>query len=234
MYTYERRVTYSEVSGDHHADIAQIADYLQDTSTFSGEEVGFTLKEMEEMHRAWILASWQIEVQRPPVFGEKIRISTWPYRFDALMGYRNFAIDDAEGNRIVVANSQWIFLDVDTMHPLRITEEVASRYPYEPKAEMDYRPRKIHFKEEKTEAEAFVVPREFIDTNLHMNNAKYLTAALRYVPEGFNIRRVRVEYKNQAKLGDVLTPYIYADEEMVKIELMNAAGDISAIIEFQQ
>ena len=116
MYTHDRRVTYSEISMKGFADIAQIAEYFQDCSVFQSEVLGMGLTYMNEHHLAWLLASWQIDVDTYPEMGCKVSVSTWPYKFDAAFGYRNFMLQDENGRRLAVANSQWILVDMESGH----------------------------------------------------------------------------------------------------------------------
>ena len=39
---------------------------------------------LAEKHRAWLLSSWQIVVDRYPKLGERIVVSTWPYDFKGI------------------------------------------------------------------------------------------------------------------------------------------------------
>lgn len=234
MYTHDRRVTYSEISMHGFADIAQVAEYFQDCSVFQSEVLGMGMDYLAQHHLAWLLASWQIDVEAYPEMGSKISVSTWPYKFDAAFGYRNFMLQDETGKRLAVANSQWILVDTESGHIVRITPEIASHYPMEDKADMTYTPRKIAFKEEKTEQEPFSVPKAFIDTNQHMNNAQYIRTALEYVPEAFHIRQVRVEYKKAAVLHEQLYPFTYMDDQTVKVLLGDEEGHSYAVVEFKK
>ena len=234
MYTHDRRVTYSEISMHGFADIAQVAEYFQDCSVFQSEVLGMGMDYLAQHHLAWLLASWQIDVEAYPEMGSKISVSTWPYKFDAAFGYRNFMLQDETGKRLAVANSQWILVDTESGHIVRITPEIASHYPMEDKADMTYTPRKIAFKEEKTEQESFSVPKAFIDTNQHMNNAQYIRTALEYVPEAFHIRQVLVEYKKAAVLHEQLYPFTYMDDQTVKVLLGDEEGHSYAVVEFKK
>lgn len=106
--------------------------------------------------------------------------------------------------------------------------------PMEEKADMSYAPRKIAFREEKERLEPISVPKAFIDTNQHMNNAQYIRTALEFVPEDFHIRQVRVEYKKAAVLHDQLYPFIYKDDQIIKILLGDAEGQAYAVVEFKR
>ena len=81
---------------------------------------------MQAHQTAWVLNSWQADVVRYPVFGETIRILTWPYDFHGFFGFRNFRIEDADGTGIVFANSVWVFMDLQKNKPARIVPEVAA------------------------------------------------------------------------------------------------------------
>ena len=102
MYSLKHKVTYSEISADKHISIAQAVRYFQDTSTFQSEAVGDTIEELEKKQCAWLLSAWQLEVDRYPVFGEELTISTWPYDSKGILAYRNFEMKDADGNSISV------------------------------------------------------------------------------------------------------------------------------------
>lgn len=234
MYTHQRRVTYSEISMQGFADIAQIAEYFQDCSVFQSEVLGMGMDYLAEHHLAWLLASWQIDVKTYPEMGSEVSVSTWPYKFDAAFGYRNFMLQDETGNRLAVANSQWILVDTESGHVVRITPEIAAHYPMEEKADMTYAPRKIAFREEKEQQAAISVPKAFIDTNQHMNNAQYIRTALEYVPEDFHIYQVRVEYKKAAVLHEQLYPSVYRDAQTVKVLLGDEDGHPYAVVEFKR
>ena len=76
----------------------------------------------------WMLNFWQIEVDRYPAYGEKLRIVTNPYSFDKLFAKRNFMLYDENGIRIAAANSFWFMFDIATLHPRRLTEDITSVY----------------------------------------------------------------------------------------------------------
>ena len=99
---------------------------------------------------------------------------------------------------------------------------------------MIYAPRKIIFREVQEARESVRVPRAFIDTNRHVNNAQYIRIALEYVPEDFHIHQMRVEYKKAAVLGDVIYPYIYQGNGIMKILLADENKKAYATVEFKE
>lgn len=232
MYELHSKVRYSEANSKSELTFHALLNYLQDSSTFHSEELGESGAQLLEQNMAWILSFWQICIEEMPRLSEDICVKTWPYNTKGLFGLRNFCVENADGERIVKANSIWVLIDPRTGRPLRITDEVASHYPDEPKLDMDYCDRKVPVPEEYEEKEGIDVPKYFIDTNNHVNNAKYVMVAEQYLPEGFKVKEIRVEYKIAAVLGDVMIPRVTVTEDMVTVALVNADGKLYAAVQF--
>ena len=104
MYHFDSRVRYSETDEQGQLSLTGILNYFQDCSTFQSEDLGMGVGYLKEHGRAWWLTSWQIVIDRYPSLGEEITVSTWPYDFKGLYGYRNFAITGSDGRYAARAN----------------------------------------------------------------------------------------------------------------------------------
>ena len=138
MFSFQSRVRYSEAGMDKKLTLNGIINYFQDCSTFHSESLGVGLEELEKEGKVWVLSAWQIVVERYPRLFEKISVETWPYDFSGFYGMRNFALRDEQGELLAWANSLWIFMDVNTGRPIRITPEQLQGYTKEEKLPMDY------------------------------------------------------------------------------------------------
>ena len=232
MYKLQSKVRYSEADSNNKLTYHALLNYLQDSSTLHSEELGESGAQLFEQNMAWILSFWQICIEEMPVLSEDICVSTWPYHTKGLFGLRNFCVNNKDGKAIVKANSIWVLVDPKNGRPLRITEEVASHYPDEPKLDMEYCDRKITIPEEYTNMEPVRVPKYFIDTNQHMNNAKYVMVAESFLPEDFTVHEIRVEYKTAAVLGDFLYPRVTVNDKEVTVVLTNKDGKPYATVLF--
>lgn len=232
MYQLKSKVRYSEANSKSELTYHALLNYLQDSSTLHSEELGESGAELLEQNMAWVLSFWQICIEELPKTSEDIVVSTWPYSTKGLLGLRNFCMENAKGDKIVKANSVWVLIDPRTGRPIRITDEVSSHYPDEPKLEMEYCDRKIAIPEEYEEKEPITIPKYFIDTNNHVNNAKYVMVAEEYLPENFQVKEIRVEYKTAAVFGDVLYPRVTMGKDEVTIVLTNEVGNVYATVLF--
>ncbi len=235
MYSFNARVRYSEVGGDCKLSELGVVNYLQDCSTFQSEDLKKGIDYLEQSCRAWWLSSWQIVIERYPRLGEEIVVSTWPYDFKGMYGYRNFTIQDRQGVFLVKANSVWFLFDTAAGRPVKVEEEDIRGYKTgkEEKLDMEYAPRRIRLPEIYETCEPVKVVRRHIDTNHHVNNAQYVAIAREVLPEYLKFREVRVEYKKAAVTGDVMIPRISREKDIYTVALCSREGDIYAAVWLQ-
>ena len=232
MYQFDSRVRYSETDEQGRLSVTGILNYLQDCSTLQSEDIGLGIEYLKKTRHAWWLSSWQIIIDRYPVLGEEIVISTWPYDFKGIYAYRNFTIQDPEGNYLVRANSNWFFFDTESGCPVRVGEEDVAAYGIgqEEKLPMDYAPRRIPVPAEYEEYPVIAVAAHHIDTNHHVNNAQYVEIAREVLPAGLFIRELRVEYKKAAILGDQIIPRVSAEADCYTVALCDTEGRPYAVV----
>ena len=137
-----------------------------------------------------------------------------------------------DGRVLAYANSLWTYLNSENGRPVRVEEEVVSKYQLEPKYDMKYADRKITLPEEMEEKESFPVEIYHLDTNHHVNNGQYVKMAGAYLPKGFEIAQMRAEYKKSALLGDMIYPKVAVEADKVVVSLDDEAGNAFTVVEF--
>ena len=126
------------------------------------------------------------------------------------------------------------FVKLDSGKLNKISDELVANFHREPKLDMDYRDRRIVLPKINAEySTLYKVVKNDIDYNRHMNNANYVRLALELLPDGFEPRNMRVEFKKPAKLADELILDVFnADDAIFVVERL---GDqVSTIIEFMK
>ena len=184
MYQKEIKIRYSEIGPDGRLGLAGILDYFQDASTFQSEQLGIGIEYLQKIRRAWLLAAWDVEIDRYPRFDERLTVFTIPYAFRGFYGFRNFGLLDENGTMIVRADSTWFWFDSEKGIPARLGDDIRQAYPLEEKIPMEYGSRKIQAPEDGKEMEPFAVRRYNLDTNGHVNNVQYVAMAMEYVVRG--------------------------------------------------
>lgn len=234
MYTFESRVRFSEADHTELLTLPGLVNYFQDCSTFQSEESGLGIEVLKEWKRFWVLSAWQVIVERYPCLGENIRTSTWAYAFRSFLGMRNFCMETEDGERIAYANTYWTYINAESGLPVKLTERDTAGYEMEEKLDMDYAPRKIILPGEYEQQEAFAVQKHHLDTNHHVNNCQYVQMAMDYLPADFKIHQMRAEYKQQARLYDVICPAKAEEDIRTTILLNDQKGEPYAVVEFKK
>ena len=234
MYTFESRVRYSEVGEDGRMTLQSLLDYFQDCYTIHSEDIGLGVDYFRQIHQVWLLSAWQICVNRYPKVYEQIVIGTAPYDFRGFIGCRNFEMKTKEGEVLAYANSIWSLMDTEKMVPVKPNEKMLAGYVLEEKYPMAYAPRKIAVPKDGAEEEPFTVKPHHLDTNHHVNNGQYVRMAMDYVQEKFEVRQLRVEYKMQALLGDIIYPVVCGGEGTYVVSLNNEDEKPYCIVEIKK
>ncbi|MDR0963220.1 MAG: acyl-[acyl-carrier-protein] thioesterase [Clostridium sp.] len=232
MYTFESRIRYSECDSEGSLKFSSLLDYFQDCSTFQSEDLGIGIRFLKERGLVWVLAAWQIVVEQMPHLLDNVVIGTFPHEFKGFLGTRNFFMQTKEGAYLAKANSLWTLINIETGKPVPAPSYILDKYQIEPKLPMNYLPRKIFLPPNGQEQAPFLIKKQHLDTNNHVNNGKYIEMALEYLPDGYVIASMRAEYRKQAWLADEIHPVVFTDEERTCVSLQDAAGNVYSNVEF--
>ena len=231
MYSFDSRIRYSEVDQNCHLSLDKLIDYFQDCSTFHSDSVGYGIKATEAAHRCWMILNWYIEIDRMPKLGESVTTVTWPYLFKSCRGGRSFGMKDAQGNWLAKADSHWVYLDTQKGGFATVPEEMGGRYGVEEQLKLLMDTKKVRVPADCEVREGIRVQKEHLDTNHHVNNGQYVRIALSQLPEDVDIASVKVEYRKQAMLGNVIIPKVKVEDGTYLVALCGEDDKPYAILE---
>lgn len=232
MYTYNKKILFSDIDQGAKMSLAGIMNALQDCVNINSESIGKGIDYLLETKRTWFAINWYIEINRYPKMFEDVVVKTWPYDFSSSMGFRNVIMEDMSGQVIVAADSIWTLVDLDTGRPIRITEDDTKGYDLEDKYSIENPGRKIKLPNEFELIDTVAVKKSDIDYNGHMSNGKYIQLADEYVPVETHPSKIRVEYKSQSKLGEILEVYKACQENRTFIKIQGKDdGSVKAVVE---
>ena len=232
MYSLNYKVTTSTCDSDGKLKLYSALQMMQDCSEMWIDSEQGVKDYFEKENMAQLLASRQVEVIRRPSFKEELTVTTSVYGMKSMFGFRNTFIYDAEGLPCYRTWSMGAFVDKGTGKLKKVDDQTISTMLLEPKLDMNYKDRRIILpKEGGTVLAPVAVQRADIDYNKHVNNANYIRMAMELLPEGFEVKGLRVEYRVPARLNDQLVPTVYQQDGLFIVAL-NIGNDVSTIIEF--
>ncbi len=239
MYSFSSKIRYSEVGEGGALSPSALLSYLQDGALFQSEELGVGVAHANEVRRRWLLAAWEVQVAELPRFADEIVVSTWATDFKGLFARRNFTLERT-GERLVSADSLWFMYNDETGRPMRPPAEEVEAYAADLRDDrpLDMPPvqRRLPLEGPGEPAPPVTVTQAYIDTNHHVNNARYVDIALGALSEvapGCTLgplRRLDVQYCTAARLGDVVHPQVHATEGGYTVNLADGSGTPYAVV----
>ena len=234
MYGLDFLATISNCDADGRLKLCSALQMMQDCSEMWIDSEPAVKRCFEGRGMAQLLVFRQVEVVRAPACKERLRVATSVYGMKPKFGFRNTFLYGADGTPCYRTWSMGAFVDRATGRLQAVDAATIAAMHLEERLEMDYRDRHVRVPAEGgAAAEPFRVMRADVDYNRHANNACYVRMGMELLPEGFEVRGLRVEYRVPARLGDVLEPTVFASAGgAVQTVVLARAGETSAIMEF--
>lgn len=205
----EFEVHYFEVDQHQEATPVTILRYLEETAIAHSEAVGLGIKNLREQGIAWLLNRWSVQMDRYPIWNEKIVVETWPSYFERFYATRQFAIKDKKGALIGKATSLWIFLNIERKRPVRIPNKIMLPYGLNEYTVMDEPFGELYSLPDTETVKEFYVRRSDIDTNKHVNNTRYLDWVLETISdeiyENYSLESFEILYKKEIGFGEMVS-----------------------------
>jgi len=219
LFEQEYRIHYYEVDYKKRALVTSLMNYFDDVATCQSENLGVGIDFLQKRNLAWMLYKWDINIYKYPVFGEKVKVRTAPHSFYKFYAYRWFEILSLKGEKLVSANSQWLFVNTAKKHPMKIPREMYEIYKVGSDNSLEIEdiapPASVDTEK------IFNVRYSDIDTNMHVNNVKYAAWAIEAIPLDiilkYTLKNLKVIYKKEAtynKTIKALTQILKQDNEI--------------------
>lgn len=233
MYTITGRVGAGHTDADGKMKLTAAVDMMQDCSIHWMESEPNFSRFLSKNNLGMFLLFRQAEIVRLPDFGERISAATSIFKCKGYYGYRNTFLYGEDGKPCIKSWGTGAFVNYESGRMTRLPQEEIDRVTLDPQLEMEYLDKRIVLPDIPFKAlPETPVRRGDIDFNGHMNNARYLEAALEAMPVPISVRSFRIEYKTAAKLGDILFPHFAETDDKTYITLCDQEKKPYSIIEF--
>jgi len=201
-------IHYYEVDIHKRALMTSIINYLGDMAMYQSEILGVGIERIKEKNLAWVLYKWDITMDTYPLLNETIKVQTSAYSFRKFYAYRKHEIFDVEGNRIGYANSVWFLINIDRRRPMKIMDNMYEAYGIDESNNTPIDIEDILPITTVHSEKSFDVRYSDIDTNMHVNNVKYVSWALETVPKdivlNYELKNIKVTYQKETTYGETI------------------------------
>jgi len=203
------RVRTSDEDENGRLKTSSLLGVLQDCATRASDNAGATSAWLYERGTVWFLHSISLRVHSDLCYLNTIRIETFIGEFGGLFSKRGYCVY-SEDKLVAECTSFWFMVNLALRKPIKAPEEVLEKYRiYTPSIIENERVRIKVPKEEPTKTIEISVRLTDTDQNKHVNNTIYSDYAAELA--GGAITEFDIEYKTEAKAGDILTVSLYDD-----------------------
>ena len=167
---FKHVITYGEVDTHLILRLDSLFELLQYAAVMHSENVGAGTRILLERGNTWVLGKIEIEILKLPALGEKIDLITWSLGANGFVATRDFEIP-----KVAKATSIWYFIDIKRKRPLKIPQEIISKYnsldlfPNFP----DLKNKKFCFEHQDFFSCNITLRYSDFDSNGHVNNTVY-------------------------------------------------------------
>jgi medium-chain acyl-[acyl-carrier-protein] hydrolase len=184
MFSKQFNLRYFEMDQHGGASPTTMLTLLEEAAADHCLSIDHGLYDLFNQNIGWVLLSGYMQMERYPVYKEKITIRTWLSKYTSIKGYRENIISDERGNVIGRAKGLWVFFDIKRRMPARILGDIIERWSCFPEEsithDIDKKISAIDYAQLKKE---FMVHRYDMDTNKHVNNLRYLQWLIETIPD---------------------------------------------------
>jgi len=203
--TFELRYSEMDKSGDTSP--TTILTLLEETAADHCYSINTSLYDLKEQDLGWVLLSGIIQMERYPIYKEKITIRTWLSSYSFIKGVRENIIYDEQGNVIGRAKGLWLFFDIKRRRPVQIFDSIKEQWSYcsEESIKQTIAPN-IEAPDSASNVKKYAVNRFDIDMYQHLNNIRYLQWVIDSIDEDivdtYYLSSIEGRFVAEAKNGE--------------------------------
>lgn len=231
----QTQVYFCESNDSKEMSLMDLLRLASNTAVEDYNQRGFSRDNLTEHGFAILVSRQSFRFHRMPKENEKIEITTWEEKPEALQLVRAYEIKSlVSGEKLISGISGWLVVDSKS-HRIIPSKKFTLREPFDFNEEHDCIPYgKIHYEDDQLKVfDERIIKYCDIDGNGHTNNARYGDFVSDAIPEDYRHKKItdfRLNYAKEAMLGEKLTVYGTISEDGKKITLV---GKTESAVSFE-
>ena len=110
------RVRHYECDIYGHLNNVNYVRYMQETALDASADVGWTVERYQSIACQWLIRETDIEYLKPLVWNDEVQITTYVIDFRRVQSRRRYEFHRlSDGELVARADTNWVFLDTETM-----------------------------------------------------------------------------------------------------------------------
>lgn len=207
MEKYQEKLTVKSYQTNQYgkASIAALFHIMLEAAWAHAQIMDWGYDDLKNHNLFWVLSRFYLQVEKYPAWQDEITLNTWSAGTDGMYAYREYILEDSNGEIILKASSAWLILDMETRKIFRLSDYKAT-FPKRIDANACRNPKRIKPDVHAAELNFYPVLFSELDINKHFNSVKYVERVLDdYGIDFLNVNEpaeMEVNYLKEAIAGD--------------------------------
>lgn len=197
MFEEKITVPYYACAYDMRLSPHRLFDIFMESSSLNSSMSGMSNQKVMDLGYTWMLYKWKMEIYNRPRPEDEVLIRTWVSSWDRLRAYRDHSLLDTKGQVLAKGSSIWTIIDLDSMRPALIPDEIKDAYSLEEGPNFE---NFAKFKNQLLDGQgqAWPISLSDLDYNRHVNSG----SSLRFIIDSNNrdyqdLKAIEIHYKGQ-------------------------------------
>jgi acyl-ACP thioesterase len=169
---YEVHTYDTDIS--RHLSFVSLCNFLQDAAASHAVQLQLGYGDLQRQRLAWVLRQMRVKTTGRALWGDTVRIETWPRRPDRLLAHRDFLVTNKKGEEIARATTAWLIIDAEKRKHILLDPEMFRSYHFRERAVFEEPPRSLPRVKEADKLFEKTVRFSDLDMNDHVNNVVYI------------------------------------------------------------
>jgi medium-chain acyl-[acyl-carrier-protein] hydrolase len=209
MEKYQEKIIIKSYQTNQYgkASIAALFNIMLEAAWAHAQIMDWGYDDLKSNNLFWVLSRLYLQVEKYPSWKDEITLNTWSAGTDGMYAYREFIVENQQGEIVLKASSAWLILDMDTRKIFRLSDYKAT-FPRVIDDNACRNPKRIKPDAHTGKLNFYPVLFCELDINKHFNSVKYVERVLDdYGIDFLNEHEpaeLEVNYLKEAVAGDAI------------------------------
>lgn len=195
-----------EVGCNGQVSLPNLMNFFQDAASEHATHLEAGFSQLAPRNLAWFATRYHVRIRRYPVYGETVRVKTWPKAKKRLFALRDFEMY-VKDEPIAAGSTVWCLVDLASRNPLNVNDTLPN-LPENPRDALASDFPRVPLPQAPDHEEAFSPRDSEIDMNGHANNTALISLALECLPrssvEDHSVTSMVVFFKHEMGRGQTV------------------------------
>jgi acyl-ACP thioesterase len=207
IWTEDHVIRAYEVDPRGSLSAVSLCNFMQEAAANQAHALGVSVHQILSQNITWVFSRLALRVYSHPLWGEPLRVRTWPAGVRGPFALRDFLMTGKDDRPVAASVSAWLLIDTRTRLPLRrVTSVLEKLGVVKADPPLNHDLRKLPAVEGYSHEARFPVRYHDLDLNHHVNNVSYIGWVVESLPheilDGALLSDMEVNYIAEAFAGD--------------------------------